>query len=93
MDRDLTRALSERILILDGAMGTQVQALGLDEAAFRGERFRDHPQLLQGDNDLLCLTQPDAVREIHARYVAAGADVIETNSFNATAISQSDYGL
>jgi 5-methyltetrahydrofolate--homocysteine methyltransferase len=83
----------ERILVLDGAMGTMVQGYGLSEAEFRGERFRDHPRELRGDNDLLSLTRPDVVRAIHDAYLEAGADIIETNTFTATAIAQADYGL
>ena len=89
----LHRALDERILVLDGAMGTMVQALGLDEDDFRGERFRDHDRELRGNNDLLNLTRPDAVRGIYEAYLRAGADIVETNTFNATAISQAEYGL
>ncbi len=89
----LARILSERILILDGAMGTMLQRYRLDEAAFRGQRFRDHPKDLKGDNDILCLTQPDIVAEVHRAYFEAGADVATTNTFNGTAISQHEYGL
>ena len=85
--------LSERILVLDGAMGTMLQARAFDEAAHRGARFRDHPRDVKGDNDLLSLTQPDAVRAIHAGYLDAGADIISTNTFTATRIAQADYGL
>ena len=85
--------LNERIVVLDGAMGTMIQRRGLGEADFRGARFADHPQDLKGDNDLLVLTRPDVVEAIHDEFLAAGADVIETNTFNGTAISQSDYGL
>ena len=91
--RQLVEQLSQRILVLDGAMGTMIQGHRLDEAAFRGDRFRDHPRDLQGNNDLLSLTRPDVIRAIHDAYLAAGADVIETNTFNAQAISQADYGL
>jgi 5-methyltetrahydrofolate--homocysteine methyltransferase len=83
----------ERILVLDGAMGTMIQPLGLTEVDFRGDRFRDHAHPLQGNNDLLVLTRPDAIREIHAAYFAAGADIVETNTFNAQRVSQADYGL
>ncbi len=83
----------ERILILDGAMGTMIQGLGLSESDFRAARFADHPIDLRGNNDLLCLTQPAAIESIHRAYFQAGADIVETNSFNATSISQSDYGL
>ncbi len=87
---DLVR---QRILVLDGAMGTMLQAHGFDEAAFRGERFRDHPRDLRGNNDLLSLTRPDAVREVHRGYLDAGADIISTNTFTATRIAQADYGF
>ena len=85
--------LRERIVVLDGAMGTMLQANGFDEAAFRGERFADHPKDLRGNNDLLSLTKPDAVTDVHRGYLDAGADVISTNSFTATAIAQADYGF
>jgi 5-methyltetrahydrofolate--homocysteine methyltransferase len=84
--------LRDRILVLDGAMGTMIQSHRLDEAGYRGERFRDWPKDLRGNNDLLCLTRPDIVRGIHLAYLQAGADIIETNSFNSTAIAQADYG-
>ncbi|MHB1543514.1 MAG: methionine synthase [Gammaproteobacteria bacterium] len=91
--RDLIQSrLKERILILDGAMGTEIQAWGLGEADFRGARFRNHPRELKGNNDLLTLTRPDLIRRIHAAYLEAGADLIETNTFNSTAIAQGDYG-
>ena len=89
----LDAALAERIVILDGAMGTMIQSLELTEPDFRGERFVDHPQDLKGNNDLLCLTRPDAIRDIHAAYLQVGAEIIETNTFNSTSISQQDYGL
>ncbi len=85
--------LRERILVLDGGMGTLIQGERLGETDFRGERFRNHPCELQGDNDLLNLTQPDLIRGMHRAYLEAGADIVETNTFNATAISQADYGL
>ena len=88
----LARLLSERILVIDGAMGTMLQAEGLGEEDFRGERLEDHPQPLQGDNELLVLTRPDVVESIHDRYCAAGADIFLTNSFGATRIAQADYG-
>ncbi|MGE3998499.1 MAG: methionine synthase, partial [Variibacter sp.] len=88
--RDLAR---ERVLILDGAMGTEIQALKLDEAGFRGARFADWKQDLRGNNDLLNITLPDAVRDIHAAYFRAGADIVETNTFSSTRIAQADYGL
>ena len=87
----ISQAALKRILILDGAMGTMIQASGLDESAFRGERFADHPCDLKGNNDLLSLTQPDVISDIHRAYLNAGADIIGTNTFNATSISQADY--
>ncbi len=89
----LPQLLAERILVTDGAMGTMLQSYTLDEAGFRGERFRDHPIDLRGDNELLTLTQPEIVSAVHAAYLDAGADIIETNTFNANAISQRDYRL
>ena len=89
----LEAALRDRILLFDGAMGTMIQRHELGEADFRGERFRDHPCDLQGDNDLLVLTRPDVIRGIHEAYLEAGSDLIETNTFNATALSQADYQL
>jgi len=83
----------DRILVLDGAMGTMIQSYKLTEADFRAERFKDHITDLKGNNDLLCLTRPDVVGEIHKAYFHAGADIVETNTFNANAISQKDYGL
>lgn len=85
--------LKERILILDGAMGTEIQKLNLDENDFRGDLFKDYPKELKGNNDILVLTQPDVIKNIHKAYLEAGADIIETNSFNATSVSMSDYGL
>jgi len=89
----LPALLRERILVLDGAMGTMLQRHRFTEEDFRGERFADHPRDLRGDNDLLCLTRPDAVRAVHAAYLVAGADILSTNSFTATRIAQADYGL
>src|SRR6476619_6258600 len=86
-------ALKQRILVLDGAMGTMVQRFNLTEAQFRGERFRDFHKDLRGNNDLLTITRPGVIREIHAQYLEAGADILETNTFNSTSISQADYGL
>ncbi len=83
--------MNKRILVLDGAMGTQIQNLKLTEEDFRGTRFMDHPMNLKGNNDLLVLTQPDVIASIHNAFLDAGADIIETNTFNATSISQSDY--
>ena len=88
----LTRLLAERILILDGAMGTQIQACRLAERDFRGH-FHDHPHDLAGDNDILSLTRPDTVRSIHDAYFAAGADIVETNTFSATRVAQADYRM
>jgi 5-methyltetrahydrofolate--homocysteine methyltransferase len=88
------RALAqERILVLDGAMGTMIQALQFDEAAFRGERFRDFGRDLRGNNDLLILTQPQAIEDIHVQYLRAGADIVATNTFSSTSIAQADYDL
>jgi len=89
----LEALLRQRIVILDGAMGTMIQGYRLSEAEYRGERFADHPHDLKGNNDLLVLTRPQVIREIHAAYLDAGADVIETNTFNSTSISQADYQL
>ena len=89
----LAELLEQRILVLDGATGTLIQSHGLEEADYRGELFRDHPQDLKGDHDLLCLTRPDVVESVHRQYLDAGADLIETNSFTATSISQADYGV
>ncbi len=83
----------ERIAVLDGAMGSMVQTYELGEADFRGERFKAHPHDLKGDNDLLCLTRPDVIEAIHLAYLENGADIVETNTFNATSISQADYHL
>ena len=83
--------LRESILVIDGAMGTMVQGFGLEEADFRGERFKDHTKDVKGDNELLVLTRPEVIEEIHAKFFEAGADIVETNTFGANAISQSDY--
>jgi len=85
--------LEQRIVILDGAMGTMIQRYKLSEEGYRGGKFKDHPTSLKGCNDLLCLTQPQIIREIHEKYLEAGADIIETNTFNATSISLADYKL
>jgi 5-methyltetrahydrofolate--homocysteine methyltransferase len=89
----LEALLAQRILVIDGAMGTMIQAEGLSEPDFRGERFQDHPRDLAGDNEVLSLTRPDVVGRIHDAYLEAGADIIETNTFGATRIAQADYGL
>src|SRR4026208_1167741 len=85
--------LKERILIIDGAMGTMIQRYKLSEADYRGDRFKDWPSDIKGNNDLLCLTQPQIIKEIHKQYLEAGADIIETNTFNAQAISLADYHM
>jgi 5-methyltetrahydrofolate--homocysteine methyltransferase len=92
-EETLKALCSRRILVIDGAMGTMIQSYGLDEAGYRGAEFRDHPRSLKGANDLLSLTQPRIIEEIHRKYLEAGADVIETNTFNGTSISMADYGL
>jgi 5-methyltetrahydrofolate--homocysteine methyltransferase len=89
----LREILAQRILLLDGPKGTQIQQFGLSEADFRGERFADHPIDLQGDNDLLALTKPDVLEEVHRRYLESGSDAIQTNTFNGNAISQARYQL
>ena len=91
--QELEAAARERILVLDGAMGTMIQDLRLDEAQFRGTRFADWKQDVRGNNDLLILTQSDAVRDIHLAYFKAGADIVATNTFSSTAIAQADYGM
>jgi 5-methyltetrahydrofolate--homocysteine methyltransferase len=89
----LPAVLSQRIAIIDGAMGTMIQRYKLEEADFRNEALKGHPKDLKGNNDLLVLTRPDVIHEIHEQYLAAGADIIETNTFGATSIAQEDYGL
>src|SRR3990170_6193409 len=89
----IERLLADRILILDGAYGTAIQALDLVDADYRGSRFRDHPREVKGDPDLLNLTRPDVVEQIHRSYLDAGADIVTTNTFTATRIAQADYGL
>ena len=89
----LSEHAAERILVFDGAMGTMVQTFELDEAEFRGERFTDHSLDLRGNADVLSLTRPELVASIHDRFLAAGADLLTTNTFNANAIAQADYGL
>ena len=89
----LPSILKNRIAILDGAMGTMIQRYKLTEADYRGERFKDHPKDLKGNNELLQFTRPDVITEIHEQYLAAGADLIETNTFGATSVAQEDYGL
>src|SRR5688500_12306293 len=89
----LHAALSQRLLVLDGAMGTMIQRYKLTEEDFRGAQFKDFPRDLKGNSDLLVITRPDVIGAIHREYLAAGADIIETNTFTATAIAQADYGL
>jgi 5-methyltetrahydrofolate--homocysteine methyltransferase len=89
----LPQILKERIVVLDGAMGTMIQRYGLGEADYRGERFKDHGRSLKGNNDLLQISRPDIVRAIHEQYLRAGADIVETNTFGATSVAQADYGL
>ena len=91
--RALQDAARERILVLDGAMGTMIQALGFDETTFRGARFDAWKREVRGNNDLLNITQPAAIREIHHKYFKAGADIVETNTFSSTRIAQADYGM
>lgn len=93
MDTKLIETLKERILILDGAMGTCIQSYQLSEEDFKGERFSAHPILQKGNNDILCLTRPDIIEAIHRAYLEAGSDIIETNTFNGTRISQADYEM
>ena len=88
---DLKKAIYDRILVLDGAMGTMIQRLKLGETEFRGSRFAGHKAPLYGNNDILCLTRPKIIADIHRRYIKAGADIITTDTFNANAISQADY--
>jgi len=86
----LARLLGERIVVLDGATGTLIQRKKLDESVYRGDRFKDHGRDLKGNSDILNLTQPDIVLDLHRAYLAAGADIVQTNTFNATTISQND---
>ena len=90
---DIKKALQHRILVLDGAMGTMLQRYNFSEEDFRGERFHDYPSSLKGNNDLLSLTQPQAIAEIHRQYLEAGADIIETNTFSSTTIAMADYNM
>lgn len=90
---DIKELLNKRILILDGAMGTMIQRYQLNEADFRGERFKNHPHDLQGNNDLLSIVRPDIIESIHKAYLDAGSDIIETNTFSGTTIAQADYKL
>lgn len=90
---DLTTLSDQRVVIIDGAMGTMIQQVGLDESDFRDETLNDHPVDLKGNNEMLSISRPDVIRDIHAQYLAAGADIVETNTFGATAIAQAEYGL
>ena len=89
----LYKALNERILVLDGAMGTMLQRYNFQEEDYRGERFKDWEHPLKGNNDLLSLTQPQAIAEVHSKYLEAGADIIETNTFSGTTIAMADYHM
>ncbi|WP_439182021.1 methionine synthase [Carboxylicivirga taeanensis] len=89
----LYKVIKERVLLLDGAMGSLIQTYKLEEEDYRGERFKNHHMLIKGNNDILSLTRPDIIKEIHAKYLEAGSDIIETNTFNATSISQADYDM
>ncbi|MDX1327503.1 MAG: homocysteine S-methyltransferase family protein [Arenibacter sp.] len=91
--KNIQEILKERIMVLDGAMGTMIQRHKFTEEDFRGERFKDWPSPLQGNNDLLSLTQPEAIADIHRQYFAAGADIVETNTFSSTTIGMADYGM
>jgi 5-methyltetrahydrofolate--homocysteine methyltransferase len=91
--KSIYEEISKRVLLLDGAMGTMIQRYKLSEADFRGERFKNHPCDLKGNNDLLSITQPQIIETIHSEYFEAGADIVETNTFNTNRISQSDYQL
>ena len=90
---NIKELLDQRILIIDGAMGTMIQRYKLSEEDYRGERFKDWPSDIKGNNDLLCLTQPQIIKAIHKEYLEAGADIIETNTFNAQKISLADYNM
>jgi 5-methyltetrahydrofolate--homocysteine methyltransferase len=92
-DKQLREILNRRIVILDGAMGTIIQSHKLGEAEFRGDQFARHSHDLEGCNDVLCLTKPDLITEIHVQYFEAGADIVETNTFNSTRVSMADYKL
>ena len=93
MSRNIKEILKERILVLDGAMGTMIQRHTLEEEDFKGERFKGHPHSLKGNNDLLSITRPEIIKDIHRQYFLAGADIVETNTFSGTTIAQADYHL
>src|SRR4028119_189158 len=90
---DIYPIIQKRILILDGAMGTMIQRYKLEEADYRGERFKDFPYDLKGNNDLLSITQPQIIKEIHRQYFEAGADIAETNTFSSTSVAMADYHM
>jgi 5-methyltetrahydrofolate--homocysteine methyltransferase len=92
-ERELRELLCRRIVVLDGAMGTMIQTHKLDEKSFRGGRFANHTHDLKGCNDVLCITQPDLITDLHVQYLEAGADIVETNTFNSTSVSMADYKL
>src|ERR1041385_7020898 len=92
-EKQIRQIFDQGGVVLDGAMGTMIQSRRLDEDAFRGARFRSHSRDLKGCNDVLCITQPELITEIHLGYLDAGADIVETNTFNSTAISMADYAL
>src|SRR5262245_53720080 len=89
----ILESIKKRILVLDGAMGTMIQGYKLDEAGYRGTAFKDHTQDLKGNNDALSISQPHIIEEIHRKYLEAGADIIETNTFNSTVFSMADYAF
>ncbi|HPB05256.1 MAG TPA: homocysteine S-methyltransferase family protein, partial [Prolixibacteraceae bacterium] len=93
MTKDIRKELEKRVLVLDGAMGSLIQTYKLTEADYRGEQFKNAPKDQKGNNDLLSITRPDVIKEIHAQYFEAGADIVETNTFNSTTISMADYGM
>src|SRR3954464_13320438 len=93
IEKTLRQEAAERILVLDGAMGTMIQAMKLDEEGYRGARFDAWNREVRGNNDLLNLSRPDAIREIHYQYFRAGADIVSTNTFSSTSIAQADYGM
>src|SRR5210317_1791678 len=90
--KDIQQELKSRVLVMDGAMGSLIQEYKLTEADYHGERLKDHPSDQKGNNDILSITHPEIIKEIHRKYLEAGADILLTNTFNATRISQADYG-
>lgn len=93
MNKNIQELLKQRILVLDGAMGTMIQRHKLEEEDFRNDALKNHPKTLKGNNDLLCITRPDIIKSIHSEYFSVGADIAETNTFGANAVAQEDYGL